>query len=154
MSNPIEKFFDNRRSNPFRELSRIQNSFDRLLNEMTVGKGAEAAMDLGFSPSCEITSDGQNYILKFDMPGVTRDQVRVETDGDQLTVFAERKEEKKSETKKKYLSEVYYGSYMRSFTMPGTFDEKKVDAKFENGVLTVTVPQGEGNGKKKLIPVH
>ena len=68
-------------------------------------------------------------------------------------IRAERKEEKKSESKKKYLSEMYYGSYARSFTLPGPVDEKKVEAKFENGVLTVTVPKTESL-KAKQIPVN
>jgi HSP20 family protein len=88
-----------------------------------------------------------------DLPGVSKEQVKVETDKDQLTVRAERKEEKKSETKKKYLTEMYYGSYVRSFTLPSPVDEKKVDAKFENGVLTITIPKTEAS-KAKQIPVQ
>jgi len=84
---------------------------------------------------------------------VFKDQVKVEVNNDQLTVHAERKDEKQSENNKKYLSEVYYGSYTRSFTLPTAMDEKKIDAKFENGILTITVLKTEAL-KAKQIPVQ
>lgn len=90
---------------------------------------------------------------KPDLPGVSKEQVKVEVNKDQLTVFAERKEEKKYDSKKKFLSEVHYGFYSRTFTLPGSMDEKKVDAKFENGVLTVTVPKTEAL-QSKQIPIQ
>jgi HSP20 family protein len=153
MSNALEHWFDNKSLSPFRDFSQVQESFDRLFNEFMNLKKANGLQSLSFSPSCEITEEDNSYILKFDLPGVTKDKVKVEADKDQLTIRAERKEEKKSESKKKYLSEMYYGSYTRSFTLPGPVDEKKVDAKFENGVLTVTVPKTESL-KAKQIPVH
>lgn len=155
MVNALEKWFDKRQQmNPFREMSHMQESFDRLFKEFSDWrKSSGLQAEFGFSPSCEVAEEDNNYVLTFDLPGVTKDQVRVETDNDQLTVRAERKEEKKTESKKKYLSEVYYGSYARTFTLPGPIDEKKIDAKFENGVLKVTVPKIEST-KAKQIPIH
>lgn len=154
MPNALEKWFDKKQQlSPFRDFSQIQESFDRLFNEFANWRKTNGQQEFGFSPSCEIAEEGNNYVLTFDLPGVTKDQVKVETDNDQLTVSAERKEEKKTESKKKYLSEVYYGSYSRTFTLPGPIDEKKIDAKFDNGVLKVTVPKTEST-KTKQIPVH
>lgn len=153
MSNALERWFDNKSLSPFRDFPQVQESFDRLFNEFMSLKNTNGIQSLSFNPSCEITEEGNNYVLKFDLPGVTKDQVKVEADKDQLTIRAERKENKNSETKKKYLSELYYGSYTRSFTLPGPVDENQVDAKFENGVLTVTVPKTESL-KAKQIPVH
>ncbi len=153
MSNAIERWFDKKSLSPFRDLSQIQDSFDRMFSEFSNMKRINGFNELAFTPSCDVAEEGNNYVLKFDLPGVTKDQVKVEADKDQITIHAERKEEKKSETKKKYLSEVYYGSYTRSFALPGTVDEKKVDAKFENSVLTVTVPKTE-TFKAKQIPIH
>jgi HSP20 family protein len=153
MPNALERWFDNKSLSPLRDFSQVQESFDRLFNEFMNLKKTNGMQSLSFSPACEISEEDDNYILKFDLPGVTKDQVKVEADKDQLTIRAERKEEKKSESKKKHLSEMYYGSYTRSFTLPGPVDEKKVDAKFENGVLTVKVPKTESL-KAKQIPVQ
>lgn len=145
MSN-LERWFNNKKIAPLRNFTQFEDSFDRMLNEMITTKG-----DV-FTPSCEVTEEGNCYLLKFDMPGVSKNQVKVEVIDNQITVSAERKEEKKHESKKKFLSEFYYGSYSRSFTLPGAVDEKKVDAKFENGVLTVTIPKTEAL-QTKQIPV-
>lgn len=154
MPNALERWFDRRQQlSPFRDFSQVQESFDRLFNEFMNLKKTNGLQEFGFSPSCEIAEEGNNYVMTFDLPGVKKDQVKVEADNDQLTIRAERKDEKKSESKKKYLSEVYYGSYARTFTLPGPVDEKKIQAKFENGVLTVTVPKTESL-KAKQIPVH
>lgn len=154
MSNAIEKWFErSQQLSPFRDFSQIQESFDRLFNEFANWKKTNGMQELSFSPSCEISEEGDHYVLMFDLPGVKKDQVKVEADNDQLTIRAERNEEKKTDSKKKYLSEVYYGSYVRTFTLPGPIDEKKIDAKFENGVLTVMLPKGIST-KAKQIPVH
>lgn len=153
MSNVLEKWFDRKQLSPFRDFSQAQESFDRLFNEFMSLKRTNNLQELSFSPSCEIAEEGNNYVMTFDLPGVKKEEVKVEADNDQITIRAERKEEKKSEPKKKYLSEVYYGSYTRSFTLPGPIDEKMIDAKFENGVLKVVVPKTESL-KAKQIPIN
>lgn len=154
MSNALERWFDRKTQlSPFRDFSQMQESFDRLFNEFMSLKKTNGRQEFGFSPSCDISEEGNNYVLTFDLPGVKKDQVKVEADNDQLTIRAERKEEKSTESKKKYLSEVYYGSYARTFTLPGPINEKKIDAKFDNGVLTIVVPKTESS-KTKQIPVH
>lgn len=153
MSKELDFWLENKSSNPFREISAFDDSFDRFFKEMLTLKRKNGLQNFNFTPSCEVAEEGNNYVMKFDLPGVPKDQVKVEIDKDQITVRAERKEEKKQESKKKFFSEVYYGSYSRSFTLPGPVDEKKVDAKFENGVLTVTVPKTESTMVKQ-IPVQ
>ncbi len=153
MDNALARLFDSNRMLPFREFPQLQESLDRLYKEIMDLKVTNGAPDFSFSPSCEITENEAQYTLRFDLPGVTKDQVKVEAIGDQLTVRAERKEEKKAESERRYLSEVHYGAYARRFTLPSPIDEKKVEAKFENGVLTVTVPKSEGTHSRR-IPIH
>jgi HSP20 family protein len=136
---------------PFRMLTRLQNDFERLFQEL--GEVEPRFPSSDFSPSCELTEEKGNYIMKFDMPGVKKEDIKIEMDGNQLTVSAERREGKKSEDKKGRYSEISYGSYQRSLTLPNAVDEKKVDAKFENGVLTLTMPKS-GSSQAKQIAVH
>jgi HSP20 family protein len=153
MANALDRWFDNRTLSPIRDITAFEDSFDRLFNEFVNLRRTGGAQEIAFAPSCEVLEEGNNYVMKFDLPGVPKNQVSVEFADDQLTIKAERKEEKKNESAKKYLSEMYYGSYSRTFTLPGPVDEKKVDAKYENGVLTVTVPKMESH-KAKQIPIH
>ncbi|MFZ3231003.1 MAG: Hsp20/alpha crystallin family protein [Pseudobdellovibrio sp.] len=152
MANALVQWSE-KRMNPFQEITRIEDTFDRLFNEMMSKQRGDLIQNFNFSPSCDIVEETNSYVLKVDLPGVEKDQVKVEVNKDQLTIHAERKEEKATESKKKYLSEVCYGSYTRSFALPGIVDEKRVDAKFDNGVLTVTIPKTEAL-KAKQIPIH
>ncbi|MEK6555025.1 MAG: Hsp20/alpha crystallin family protein [Bdellovibrionota bacterium] len=150
MSNPLQRWLDQKDGNPFRDLSKLESSFDRFFHEMMKTKKTLGQHDFSFSPSCEITDDGPNYVLKFDMPGVKKENIKVEVNNGMLTVSAERKEEKKQESAKKFLSEVFYGTYSRSFSSPVPVDEKNIDAKFENGVLTVKLPKPAGEKAKEI----
>lgn len=152
MANALEKWMD-RQFKPTREISHLQDSFDRLFDEINIFKRTNGTLELDHAPSCEIIDEGTSYLMRFDMPGVSKDHVKVEIDNNQLWVRAERKEEKKREDRRRYLSEIYYGTYERSFALPGPVDEKKVDAKFENGVLTLTIPKTE-TIRAKQIAVH
>jgi len=150
MANIPDQWRSNRSMNPFREFSRLQEDMNRIVNEM-MGTRSEGGLEkFDFSPSCELTEEETSYQLKFDLPGIKKDQVKVEVDGDRLTVRAERNEEKETKNKKRHLSEISYGSYVRSFTLPQKIDEAKVDAKFEDGVLFVTVPKSEATKAKQI----
>ena len=155
MKNPIEIWRGNR--SPFRdlqsEMQRLQSRMENLFGDVTP-LPFQALDDIAeFMPRCDIAEDKSNYFLKFDLPGVPKDQLKVELVDNLLTVSAERKEEKKKEDQKSCLSEVSYGSYMRSFTLPSAVNEKKIDAQFENGVLSVTIPKTETT-QAKQIAVH
>jgi HSP20 family protein len=130
MANSLEKWMGGWGVSPFREFAGLK-SFQ-------------------FSPSCEISENKSHYLLKFDLPGVPKDQVKVEIDNNTLTVQAERREEEKRENGKKFFSEISYGSYTRSFTLPGPVDEKQVEANFKNGVLTVAIPKTETSNAKQI----
>ncbi len=153
MTNVIERWLDNRRLSPFRDLSQMQESVDRLFNEFMNWRQTNGLSEAGFAPSCEIVEEEKDYVLKFDMPGVAKENIRVEAKDDRLTIFADRKEEKRRDEKRRHLSEVFYGAYERTFTLPGPVEEKRIDAKLENGVLTITVPKSEST-RSKQIPIH
>jgi HSP20 family protein len=155
MSN-LSPLNQNRWANPFQELSRMQNDFERLFQDFKPAANLAANLikrDEKFVPSCELTEDKTNYFVQLDMPGMKKDQVKVELENNVLTVSAERTEEKKTEHKKTQYTEIAYGSYMRSFSLPSQVVESKIDAKFESGVLTITLPKAE-QSKSKSIAVQ
>lgn len=142
MNKELSKMTNRGILNPFRELSLFDNNFGRLFNELaSFRKGAD--IEGWFSPSCDIVDDKTQYVMKFDMPGVDKKDLKVELSEHQLTVSAERHSESETDEKDKYLSEIRYGSYTRSFTLPEQVDEKKIEAKLDNGVLTLKVPKTE-----------
>ena len=135
---------------PFKALAHMQSDFEEMMKDLWANRGRNGISKFDFTPSCEVNEERDKYYFKFDLPGVAKEDVKIEIVGNQFTVTAERREEKKKEDRKTHLSELYYGSYTRTFTMPVAVDEKKVDAKFENGVLKVTIPKTEVQKTKQI----
>jgi len=93
-----------------------------------------------------------SYMMKFDLPGLTKDQIKIDFYENTLTVSGDRKEEKTTEDKdaKVHYSEMSYGSFTRSFSFPQAVDVEKANAKFDNGVLTVEVPKRDGGNRRQI----
>lgn len=148
MRNPLESWRGAR--SPLREM---QQQMDRLMEEFSAWPTVEFQPTGVISPKCNLSEDSSNYFLKVEMPGIAKDQIKVELNNNVLSVSAEKKEEKKHEDEKQYYSEFSFGSYYRAMTLPTPVDEKKIDASFENGVLHLKIPKSETN-KPKQIAIH
>ncbi|MBP6095422.1 MAG: Hsp20/alpha crystallin family protein [Methyloversatilis sp.] len=95
-------------------------------------------------------SDG-NYVVKAEIPGVRKEDVKVSVDGRQVSISAELKKEKEEKDNGKVIrSERYYGSAMRSFTLGEEVDEDRASARCEDGVLVLTLPKKPGTKSKQL----
>jgi HSP20 family protein len=96
-------------------------------------------------PAADVRETDKAFEIQLDMPGIAPDQIDVKLEGNELTITAERKEEKVIEEKEKgYVRrERSAGSYLRSFSLPDTLDGTKPEATYRQGVLTVTLPKRE-----------
>lgn len=102
---------------------------------------------------CDIYEKGGDYHIEMDIPGFNKDEISVETKDGYLTITAEKSNEVKEEQEKNYIRrERVYGKYERSFYL-GDLDEDKIDAKFDNGILMITVPKKEEVETKKIIEI-
>lgn len=103
---------------------------------------------------CDIYEKGGDYHIEMDIPGFNKDEISVETKDGYLTITAEKSNEvKEEEQEKNYIRrERVYGKYERSFYL-GDLDEGKIDAKFDNGMLMITVPKKEEVETKKIIEI-
>ncbi len=123
--------------NPFKEMEDFEKSFfaDPFGGFFANGDIAEFKTD--------IRDDGKNYILEADLPGFDKKDIHLDISGDTLTLSAERNSEKKVKEKDKYIrSERSYGRYSRQFDVSGV-EADKIKAKYDNGVLTLTMPKKE-----------
>jgi HSP20 family protein len=94
------------------------------------------------------------YVVKADLPGVAKDDIRVDVEGNMVSIAGEVRREKKEEKEGKVLrSERYFGTVSRSFTLPMEVDFGKAEAKYAEGVLTLTLPKHKGTSTHRL-PVH
>lgn len=94
-------------------------------------------------PAVNIKDNTENFELELAVPGGKKDDFKVEVDNDILTISSEVKTESK-ESKENYTrKEFSYTSFKRAFTLPETVDGGKIDAKYEDGILRVTLPKKE-----------
>ena len=93
----------------------------------------------------DITEDDKSYIVKAQIPGAKKDDIQVKVDRNYVSICAELKEEKKETQKhngeRVLLQEMHYGRMERGFTLPSEVDGKETTAKYDNGLLTLTLPK-------------
>lgn len=115
---------------------------DRWLREFF---GPAAANDwfkpvTGFNPAAEIAKDGDDAVVRVELPGVDVDKdVNVEVEHGRLVIHGERRDEHAEEKDGRTLREVRYGSFRRSFALPAHVTSEAVSASYDAGVLTVRV---------------
>lgn len=141
---------------PFRELeevsTRLNRIFGRPLNRAESGNQMLAMAD--WAPSVDISETDTAYLIKGEIPGVKKEDVKVTIENGMLTIRGERKQEKEEKGKKFHRVECSYGSFMRSFQMPDDAGENKVTAEFKDGMLNVALAKSaKAKDKAKTINV-
>jgi HSP20 family protein len=101
------------------------------------------------SPSVDIYEEGDNIILKSEMPGMTKEDIEVNLTDDTITLSGEKKKEEKVEKKDYYRLERSFGSFKRSFALPSEVQSDRAKASFKNGILEIKIPKSEEAKKKE-----
>jgi HSP20 family protein len=99
-------------------------------------------------PPVDIYETQNEVFLVADIPGVSKENLKLDIDNDELTIRG--MIEEKSDGGEKFLNECLYGEYHRTFTLGDTIDREKITAKLENGVLTLTLPKHERLKPRKI----
>lgn len=98
----------------------------------------------------EVKENDTAYTVKAEIPGVRKEDIDVRIDGSQVSLSAETKKEKEEKTEHTLRSERYYGYLNRTFTLGHEIDQGKAAAKYEDGVLQLTLPKKAGTENKRL----
>lgn len=142
---------------PFAMLTRMTSDFDRLFEgwgwpAFRAGGIAETA---AWAPSLDLFEKDNRLVAKLDLPGMKKEDVKVEVADGYLTISGERKEEKEEKEKNFYRCEREYGSFYRAIPLPKGANVADVKAAFENGVLEVSVPlQAKPEGKAHTVTIE
>ena len=102
-----------------------------------------------FAPSIDILTKGDNVVVKAELPGMKREDIDVILTQDTITISGEKQKEEKVDKKDYHSIERSYGSFKRSFSLPSEVNTEKAAAKFEHGVLEITIPKTEEAKKKE-----
>jgi|SRR5437667_7264808 len=136
---------------PFRELDQLQKEMNRLFNDW--GRGwadGEPGNTTLWAPLVDIFENEEAVILKAELPGVDPQSVDIRLENNVLTLKGERQFEGDREKEQVLRMERPYGTFSRSFSIPAVVDDTNINAKFANGVLTVTLPKKEQAKPKRI----
>ncbi len=136
---------------PGNGLSALRNEMDRLFEKAWVGEMPEPTMG-GWDPPLDFSETNDMFLVKMEVPGMDPKEIQISLQDHVLTISGERKKEEKTKEERFYRIERSYGTFTRSIRLPMPVDEKKVNALFKNGVLTITVPKSE-SGKGLVVPI-
>jgi HSP20 family protein len=135
---------------PERELATLRRTFDRFFGEPFAPRFMMPWRLDEFEPAVDMAEDETAYIVKAAVPGVKPEEVEVTLHNNVLTLKGEAKEDKEIKEENYYLRERRFGSFMRSLTLPTAVKAEAIEAKHEDGVLTVRLPKMEEDKPKKI----
>jgi len=118
-----------------RELENFDNRIQRFFGEFP------NSFDFGlfFNPKVDLFEDDKNIYVEAEIPGVKKDDIKLSFEDNTLTVKGEKKSETNEKEKNLFRSERIYGSFVRSFSIPGQINIDNIDAKFEDGILKIVM---------------
>ncbi len=132
---------------PFKEM---QKMIDRIFDEFPYEWPSISSKMEGFMPAIDVFENDKGYELEVELPGMKRDEIEISLNDHVLTIKGEKKDEHVEEKKGSKILERTYGAFERSFTIPEDVDSENINAKYEDGVLKLTIPKRPESKSKKV----
>ncbi len=142
---------------PFRELVDIGDIFDRVLGRNLDDRRPVLGLlrDGVWSPVIDVYDEKDRLVVKAELPGIDKKDVKVSIDGDTLSIKGEARKEQEAKEKDYYWSERAYGSFHRAISLPVPVEKEKATASHKDGILTVDLPKTkEVKSKETDIPIQ
>ncbi len=128
---------------PWNEMDRIQREMNRLFNTATV-------RDSGIYPAINLWADTETIVVTAEIPGYDSKDIQLSIMNNELTISGERSSEKPNEANQYHRQERTTGSFKRNISLPFSVESNKIEAKYKNGILSVTLPRAEADKPKKI----
>jgi HSP20 family protein len=140
---------------PMGHLPSFQHEMNRMFNEFFGGGNGEAAGTglSSWTPAVDIHETDDGFVIKAELPGVSKDDVSIDVHQNTLTLRGQRKHEAEVKQDKYHRVERAYGTFQRSFVLPTIVDQDKVQATYKDGVLELHLPKSEA-AKPKHIAIN
>ncbi|MEX0686459.1 MAG: Hsp20/alpha crystallin family protein [Balneolales bacterium] len=124
---------------------RFSDMMDEFFNDsMTLGDRS------GFVPGIDITEDDNQYNIHVTLPGMKKEDIKIDLEDRTLTISGERKQEKEDKNVKYHIIESRYGQFERSFTLPSNVDLDSLNAKYKDGMLNLTIQKVQKKMSKQI----
>jgi len=138
---------------PYGELLDMYNRINRLFEQDLLGEDREQPMSSNcWMPATDIYETKDDYMFKVELPGIAKEDIKIEVNGENLSIKGERKvEDVKPESY--HRNERVCGTFMRNFQLPKNADGQKMSAAMKDGILELRIPKLE-ESKPKSIPIN
>jgi HSP20 family protein len=134
-------------NNTLRDLQReVDDIFDRFFGRDSGDQTSSAV----WSPRTDLMETDDSYGLRLDLPGMTKDDITINLQNNTLTVRGERTSKQTSEEEEYVRVERAFGTFHRTFTLPDAVDAESIEASYDDGVLTITVPKTEESTRRQI----
>lgn len=140
------------RWNPARDLFKIQDEMNRVMDrffspDLFEGSTLDTSAWL---PNMDVREDKDNFTLSVELPGLSKDDVKLTFRDGMLTIEGERRQEEEKEGENYHRIERRYGKFLRSFKLPTYVKEDKIEATFKDGILNILLPKAEEVKPKEI----
>jgi HSP20 family protein len=138
--------------NPFSFMRRMIEEMDRGFGESGTRSGNGGTTV--WMPAIEVSEGDGNYVVRAELPGMKPEDVKVEMTDEALVLEGDRKEEREENQGGIRRTELHYGHFYRSVPLPEGANAEQAQARFENGVLEITIPVPKQESNRRQIPVE
>lgn len=137
------------RRNPFRDMLDLRSDMDRLIEQAfstpsRLGWVNETSLDL------DVAEDEEQYIVKASLPGLDPEDLDITYTNKVLTIKGEVRGEEETEKRRYHMRERWYGSFSRSIQLPANVNANAIEAKYDKGILTLTMPKTEEEKPRRI----
>jgi HSP20 family protein len=138
------------RWDPFREAISLRDAMNTLFQESFVRPGNLSATNGHSTLPLDVSETEDAFVVKASLPGIKPDDVQITVQGDMLTIRGESKEEEEKKDERWHVRERRFGSFQRSVSLPTPVNSDAAQARYEHGVLTLTLPKSEAAKPRQI----
>lgn len=132
-------------------LSDLRREMDRVFDDFWSSPLSSAQeTTTSWSPRTDVDETEDHYMVSLELPGMKRDELKIEVVDNQVVISGERKQEEKSRQRGSLYSERRYGKFQRVFSLPAHVDTSKIEAQYQDGILNVYVPKSEAAKPRQI----
>jgi HSP20 family protein len=133
-----------------RTLRNLQREVDSLFDQFFNRSGSNEGTAAVWAPRTDLVEKDDAFHLRLDVPGMSKDDIRINLQNGALTVSGERSSEKTEEGEEYVRVERAFGNFHRTFRLPDAVDPDSIEATYEDGVLSINVPKTEENTRRQI----
>jgi HSP20 family protein len=141
-------------TSPFQLMRRMMEDMDRMFEAFNPSAASGSVTPEIWAPPIEVAERDGSIVVKAELPGVRKEDVKVEFTPDGLLIEGERKEEREEQQKGMVRSECRYGRFSRLIPLPEGANMEQAKAQFTDGVLEITIPMAEEKQQRREIPIE